>query len=88
MSLALTLGCLWVLAAAVTAMMPMRRQVWLGLPLLATAPVLVVWIGLAHGWLWLVPALFAVLSMFRNPLIHLIRWARGERPEMPRDLRG
>ena len=78
MSAPLILGCLWVLAAAVTAMLPMRAQIAPGLALLAAAPVLLVWIGRAHGWPWLAAGLFAFLSMFRRPLIYFARRALGQ----------
>ena len=84
MDLPLLLGCLWVIAAALTAMLPMRLQRWPGLPLLIAAPVLLVWIGRVHGWLWLAFGLFAVLSMLRRPLIYLIRRALGQKVEAPR----
>ena len=42
------------------------------------APVLLVWIGWAHGWLWLaLSGCLRFLSMFRNPLIYLGRRAMG-----------
>ena len=34
--------------------------------------------------LWLAFALFAFVSMFRNPLIYLTRRLRGEFPEIPK----
>lgn len=77
MSAPLILGCLWVLAAAVTAMLPMRAQMLPGLALLAAAPVLLVWIGREHGWPWLAVGLFAFLSMFRRPLAYFARRALG-----------
>lgn len=77
MSTPLILGCLWVLAAAATAMLPMRRQMVPGLALLVAAPALLVWIGLVHGWLWLAVGVFAFLSMFRNPVLYLLRRALG-----------
>ena len=43
-------SCLWVLAASGTAMLPMRRQMVPGLALLATAPVLMVWMGMQVIW--------------------------------------
>lgn len=83
MSLPLVLGCLWVLAATVTALLPMRRQYVPGLTLLVLAPVLILWIGAAHGWIWAAIGLAAFLSMFRNPLIYLWKRARGENPQVP-----
>jgi hypothetical protein len=67
------LACLWVLAATAVAFLPMRRQFAPGLALLLSAPVLIafviretnLWIGLA--------ASFAVISMFRKPLIYLAK---------------
>lgn len=83
MTTPLLLACLWALAATGTALLPMRAQMVPGVALLLTAPVLLVWIGMAHGWVWLVPALAGFLSMMRNPLIYLYRRARGERPQVP-----
>jgi hypothetical protein len=77
MATSLIAGCLWVLAAAGTAMLPMRRQMAPGLLLLVSAPALILWIGAQIGW-WLgVLALVAVLSMFRRPIAALVRWALG-----------
>ena len=86
MSTPLILGCLWVLAATVTAMLPMRRQMMPGLALLAAAPVLLLWIGWVHGWLWLAIGLFAFLSMFRNPLLYFLRRASGRPAPLPKEL--
>lgn len=77
MSPPLVLGTFWIIAAALTAMLPMRAQMIPGIALLIAAPVLLVWIGLTHGWLWLAFGLFAFLSMFRNPLIYFARRAFG-----------
>ena len=84
MSWALIAGAFWVIAAAITAMLPMRLQYPPGITLLILAPVLILWIGYAHGW---VPAALGTLgfvSMFRNPLIYFWKMARGlpvQRPE-------
>ena len=84
MSAAAISACLWVLAAAVTAMLPMRRQYIPGLTLLLLAPVLIGWLFVAHGpWVGLAAAL-GFVSMFRNPLRYLLARARGEKPEVPR----
>ena len=64
---ALVAGCLWVLVATGAALLPMRRQMAPGLLLLASAPVLVVWLGLAMGWWVSMVALLAFVSMFRRP---------------------
>jgi len=70
-------ACLWVLAATVTAMLPMRLQRIVGLPLIAGA-IAVIWLlwrdfgPLAGG-----VALAAVLSMFRRPLMALARYVMG-----------
>ena len=86
MSTPLILGCLWVLAATVVAMLPMKRQMVPGLALLIAAPGLLVWIGWVHGWLWLAFGLFAFLSMFRNPLRYFLRRAMGRPAPLPREL--
>jgi hypothetical protein len=77
MTSSLTAGCLWVLAAAGTAMLPMRRQLAPGLLLLVSAPVLILWIAASAAWWAGLLALLAFLSMFRRPLGALLRWARG-----------
>jgi hypothetical protein len=86
MSVPLILGCLWVLAAAFTAMLPMRRQMVPGLALLGLAPVLLGWIGYVHGWFWLAFGLFAFVSMFRNPLLYFLRRALGRPAPVPKEL--
>ena len=86
MSAPLILGCVWVLASALTAMLPMRRQMVPGIALLAMAPVLLVWIGWVHGWLWLALGLFAFVSMFRNPLLYFLRRALGRPAPVPKEL--
>lgn len=77
----LVLGALWVLAAAGVALLPMPRQMIPGLGLLVAAPVLLIWIGLTHGWMWLAFGLFAFLSMFRKPLRYFVRRAMGQGTE-------
>ncbi|CAN1504630.1 Protein of unknown function DUF2484 [Paracoccaceae bacterium] len=86
MSLPLILGCLWVLASAITAMLPMRMQFPPGITLLIAAPVLLVWIGLVHGWLLLAVGLFAFVSMFRHPLRYFLRRALGRPAPLPKEL--
>lgn len=87
MSLPVLFACLWVLASAIVAMLPMRRQYVPGVALLIAAPFLIFWLGYAHGWWWVVVGLLAFGSMFRNPLIYLYRRARGEQPELPQDFK-
>ncbi len=86
MSPPLVLGALWVIAAAVTAMLPMRRQYGPGVTLLICAPLLIGWIGYEHGPVWLVFAVFALLSMFRRPLLYFARRALGLPVTIPTDL--
>ncbi|KMW58054.1 hypothetical protein AIOL_003024 [Candidatus Rhodobacter oscarellae] len=85
MSAPLFISCLWVLAATVTAMLPMRRQFVPGLVLLGLAPVLIVWIGVVHGPTVAILGVLAFLSMFRRPLIYLIQRARGRNQTPPED---
>ncbi len=86
MSSALLFGCLWVLAATATALLPMRRQMVPGIALLIAAPFLLIWIGLGHGAGWALAACLAFVSMFRNPLIYFARRALGRPAPLPRDL--
>ena len=81
-------ACLWVIAAAATALLPMRAQMLPGLALLIAAPGLVVWIGAVHGWLWTVPAVLAFVSMFRRPLAYLLHRLTGWPPLRPQGPEG
>lgn len=86
--LPLIFGAFWVIAAALTAMLPMRAQTIPGLGLLAAAPVLLAWIALTQSLAWSLAGLFALLSMFRHPLTYLSRKAVGlPLPELPPELR-
>ena len=78
------LSALWVLAATITALLPMRRQYVPGVTLLILAPILIIWLGYTHGWWVSVLAAIAFVSMFRNPLRYFWRRARGEDVEVPR----
>jgi hypothetical protein len=73
MPLSLILSCLWVLAAAIVAMLPMRLQFAPGLTLLILSVPLAVFVGLQMGWIWVAAVLFAALSMYRRPLLALAR---------------
>jgi hypothetical protein len=77
MSLALTLASVWVLASAITAMLPYRMQFPPGIALLLLAVPLLVFIGISHGFIWVGLFLLAVASMFRNPLIYFAKRAVG-----------
>ena len=86
MTLSLTLACFWVLASAITAMLPMRRQYLPGVTLLILAPVLLALIWRDHGvWVFAL-TLLAAASMFRNPLIYLARRALGRPAPLPPEL--
>ena len=86
MSTSLTLGCVWVLASAATAMLPMRRQMVPGVALLSAAPVLLWFIAAEHGVLVFGLTLLAALSLFRNPLIYLARRAMGLAVSLPSEM--
>ena len=76
MPLSLTLACFWVLAAAITALLPMRFHYAPGLTLLILSVPLMIFVGVQLGWVWVAIVLFAVLSMFRRPLVALARLMR------------
>ena len=83
MAPALLFGCLWVIAATITACLPMKRQYVPGIALLIAAPLLLIWIGVTVGAIWAVAGGAAFLSMFRNPLKYMWARARGQKPELP-----
>ncbi len=87
MTTSLIVGLVWVLVGAFTAMLPMRHQKWTGLPLLLAAPVLIVLIGIDYGWWAAGIASFAFLSLFQHPLRYLWKRARGQKVELPPELR-
>ena len=76
--------CLWVVASAAVAMLPMRHQYIPGVTLLVAAPFLILWVGVSYSWIAAALAVFAFVSMFRNPLRYFLARARGERPEIPK----
>ena len=80
-------SCLWVLAATIVALLPMRHQYVPGVILLALAPMLILWIGVSVAWWAGLLALAAFVSMFRNPLRYFLAKARGENPQLPPELR-
>lgn len=80
----LILCCLWVLASAVVAMLPMRQQYVPGVALLMAAPVLIVLIGIQYSWVVAVLGLVAFVSMFRNPLRYFYSRLRGHHREVPK----
>jgi O-antigen ligase len=77
MSLPVTLACLWVLATAAIALLPIRRQILPGIVLIALALVLLVWLVRDHGPWIVLPVVAVLLSMFRRPIVALIRLAIG-----------
>jgi hypothetical protein len=88
MNTALLLACsLWVIVGTITAFLPMRRQMIPGVALILTAPILLIWVGVAYGWVWVVAGLLAFGSMFRNPLIYYYKRLRGIPVELPPELR-
>ena len=77
MTTPLTLSFLWVVAASVVAFLPMRVQRVVGLPLVAAALALIVWLSVAVSpWIGVL-ALAAFVSMFRKPLGYLAKRLLG-----------
>jgi uncharacterized membrane protein YphA (DoxX/SURF4 family) len=85
MSTPVIIACLWVLASALVALMPMRRQYVPGVALLLAAPLLIGWLWVAHGWVFGGLALFGFLSMFRNPLLYFAKKALGLPVALPKE---
>ena len=84
MSLSVLLAVVWVFAATVVALLPMRRQYLPGSILLFVAPLLIACLGYQYGWIAGVGALAAFVSMFRRPLRYFWRKWRGlETEEVP-----
>jgi hypothetical protein len=81
----LWISLIWVFAAAGVAMLPMRRQYIPGVALMAMAPVLIILIGFQVGFIGMVAATAAFVSMFRNPLKYLWAKLQGQNPALPTD---
>ena len=73
MSASLTLSAIWVILAAIVAMLPMRRQFAPGIVLLICAPFLLAYLGYQHNPWVVLAASFAIISMFRRPLFYISR---------------
>ena len=84
MSPSLLIASLWVFAATLVALLPMRWQYGPGLTLLILAPPVIGFIGYQHGWLPALGGVLALVSMFRGPLRHAIARLRGQNPELPK----
>ncbi|NIZ59562.1 UDP-N-acetylmuramate--alanine ligase [Sedimentitalea sp. CY04] len=77
MSVSVICAIVWVFAATFVAFLPMRWQFPPGLCLLVAAPVIIVMLGLQHGWLPALGGVAAFVSMFRRPLVHYWRKWKG-----------
>jgi hypothetical protein len=73
MPLSLTLASLWIVAASGVAMLPMRWQYRIGVPLLVLVVPLLIYVGVEMGWIWLAVLIAGLVSMFRRPLGGLAR---------------
>lgn len=82
---AIIAACAWGVACCLTSFLPMRYQYAPGLTLLIAFPALLVWIGVAHGWLWVGILLAAFVSMFRRPIRYFWRKWRGLPVDAPSD---
>jgi membrane protease YdiL (CAAX protease family) len=80
MPLSLILACLWVLAAAIVALLPMRFQYVPGLALLILSVPLAVYVGVEVGWIWVAlvrlrrpvhvpPSLMALVPLPAPPIL-------------------
>lgn len=77
MSAALTLTCLWLVAANVSALVPSRDNHWTrAYVLIAFGVPLLGWVTALHGPLVGVIVLAAGASVLRWPVIFLWRWLR------------
>jgi hypothetical protein len=73
MPLSLTLASLWIIAASCVAMLPMRWQFIVGIPMLVMVPPLLWFVGHQVGWIWVTVIAVGLASMFRRPLWSIAR---------------
>jgi hypothetical protein len=78
---------IWVFASVACAMLPIHRQYVPGVTLLIAAPILIVWIGFSLSPWIAIAAVFAFVSMFRNPLRFIWAKLRGQNPQLPSEMR-
>ena len=83
MNASLVAAVVWVLLGTFTAFLSMRRQFVPGVILLVSAPILIIWLSVDHGWWIGALALAAFVSMFRNPLKFIWAKLRGQKPTLP-----
>ena len=83
MTLSVVIAIFWAIASTIVAFLPMRRQYLPGGILLFSAPLVILFIGYQHGWLLILPAILAFVSMYRNPLRYFWRKWRGQPTETP-----
>ena len=87
MTLSLILAFLWVVAATITAMLPMRRQFIPGFVLLIVSVPMLIFVGYENGWWVALVALAGAASMFRKPLNYFGRRAMGKPVSVPKEFR-
>ncbi|MFV1440453.1 MULTISPECIES: DUF2484 family protein [unclassified Phaeobacter] len=81
--LSLLASVLWVFIATGVAALPVRWQRGPGIALVAVAPMLIYFLGRDHGWFAAAFGCFALVSMFRRPLLHVLsRLRRASGPEV------
>lgn len=85
MSDSVVLGAFWVLAASITALLPIRKQFAPGVVLMLLAPVLVWFLGWQHGWIAATGGAVAFLSTFRKPIRYYWRKWRGQSDPKPEE---
>ncbi len=71
----LVLGCVWIVAANVLALIPSRDNHWFrAYVLIAIGIPLLIYIGYSTGWLFAVAFFLAGASVLRWPVVYLMRW--------------
>ena len=84
MTPSIIIAALWAIAATITAYLSMRHQYIPAVTLLIAAPIIIIWLGYAYGWLLSLAATAGFISMFRNPLRFIYAKLRGQNPELPK----
>ena len=77
LSASVTYAVIWAILATAVAFLPVGRQYWPGVVLMAAAPIVIALLGVQHGWLPALGGLAAFFSMFRKPLRYYWRKVRG-----------
>ncbi len=70
------LGCVWVILISLVALMPYPQHRPYALAMLVLFPFVLGAVAWEFGWLWALLLFLGAASIYRYPLIFLVKWLR------------